>query len=134
MVTVKRPKSRMLTCDDLSDEQDALARQVLARAFGPWSMWALHVLYAEAKPLRFSRIAERVEGVSQKVLTQTLRTLERDGLITRTVFPEVPPRVEYELTTLGRALLVRALPAWNWIVTQVPKVERARAAYDAKAK
>ena len=131
MVTVKRAK--LLTCDDLSDEQDELARHVLARTFGAWSMWALHVLYAEAKPLRFSRIAERVEGVSQKVLTQTLRALERDGLITRTVFPEVPPRVEYALTSFGRALLVRALPAWNWIVTQVPKIEKARAAYDLKA-
>lgn len=132
MVTVKRAK--LLTCDDLTEEQDELARHVLARTFGAWSMWTLHVLYAEAKPLRFSRIAERVEGVSQKVLTQTLRALERDGLITRTVFPEVPPRVEYALTTFGRALLVRALPAWNWIVTQVPKLEQARATYDARAK
>jgi len=132
MVTVKRPK--LLTCDDLTDEQDELARHVLARTFGAWSMWTLHVLYAEAKPLRFSRIAERVEGVSQKVLTQTLRALERDGLITRTIYPEVPPRVEYALTTFGRALLVRALPAWNWIVTQVPKLERARAAYDARTR
>ncbi|HEY1550732.1 MAG TPA: helix-turn-helix domain-containing protein, partial [Kofleriaceae bacterium] len=73
-----------------------------------------------------------VEGISQKVLTQTLRQLERDGLITRTVYPEVPPRVEYELTSLGRALLKRTLPAWNWIVTQVPKLERARAAFDNK--
>jgi DNA-binding HxlR family transcriptional regulator len=130
MVTVKKPV--MLTCEDLTDEQDAMARQVLARAFGPWSMWTLQILYNEAKPLRFSRILERVEGVSQKVLTQTLRTLERDGLITRTVFAEVPPRVEYAMTTLGRALLKRALPAWNWTVTQVPKFERARAAYDAR--
>jgi len=132
MVTVKQPTPRVLTCDDLTDDQDQMARQVLARTFGPWSMWALHVMYSEARPLRFSRILERVEGVSQKVLTQTLRTLERDGLITRTVFAEVPPRVEYELTTLGRALLKRALPVWNWIVTQVPKLERAREAYDAR--
>jgi DNA-binding HxlR family transcriptional regulator len=134
MVTVKRPKPRILTCDDLSDDQDTLARQVLARSLSSWGMWTLHVLYDAAAPLRFSRILERVEGVSQKVLTQVLRQLERDGLITRTVFPEVPPRVEYELTSLGRALLKRTLPAWNWIVTQVPKLERARAAYDAKAR
>ena len=125
-------KPRVLSCDDLSEEQDALARQVLARSLSSWGMWTLHVLYAAAKPQRFSRIRESVEGISQKVLTQTLRQLERDGLITRTVFPEVPPRVEYELTSLGRALLKRTLPAWNWIVTQVPKLERARAAFDQK--
>ncbi len=125
-------KPRLLSCDDLSDEQDALARQVLARSLSSWGMWTMHVIYAAAKPMRFSRIRERVEGISQKVLTQTLRQLERDGLITRTVYPEVPPRVEYELTSLGRALLKRTLPAWNWIVTQVPKLERARAAFDAK--
>jgi DNA-binding HxlR family transcriptional regulator len=126
-------KPRLLSCDDLSDEQDALARQVLARSLSSWGMWTMHVIYAAAKPMRFSRIRDRVEGISQKVLTQTLRQLERDGLITRTVYPEVPPRVEYELTSLGRALLKRTLPAWNWIVTQVPKLERARAAYDAKS-
>lgn len=132
MVTKQRATPRVLTCDDLSEEQDALARQVLARSLSSWGMWSLHVLYAAAKPMRFSRIREAVEGISQKVLTQTLRQLERDGLITRTVYPEVPPRVEYELTSLGRALLKRTLPAWNWIVTQVPKLERARAAFDSK--
>jgi DNA-binding HxlR family transcriptional regulator len=123
-------KSPLLTCDDLSDEQDALARQVLARVFGTWTMWILHVMYDAAAPIRFSRIHDRVEGVSQKVLTQALRQLERDGLITRTVYPEVPPRVEYALTSLGRAILKRTLPVWSWIVTQVPKFERAHAAYD----
>src|ERR1700733_14669907 len=125
-------KPRLLSCDDLNDEQDALARQVLARSLSSWGMWSLHVLFAAAKPMRFSRIREAGEGISRKVLTQTLRQLERDGLITRTVYAEVPPRVEYELTSLGRALLKRTLPAWNWIVTQVPKLERARAAFDAK--
>ncbi|HEX4455932.1 MAG TPA: helix-turn-helix domain-containing protein [Kofleriaceae bacterium] len=125
-------KPRLLSCDDLTDEQDALARQVLARSLSSWGMWTMHVIYAAAKPMRFSRIRDSVEGISQKVLTQTLRQLERDGLITRTVYPEVPPRVEYELTSLGRALLKRTLPAWNWIVTQVPKLERARAAFDTQ--
>jgi len=134
MVTVKRAAPRVLTCDDLNDDQDALARQVLARACSPWGMWILHVLYDAAAPLRFSRILERVEGVSQKVLTQSLRQLERDGLVTRTVYPEVPPRVEYALTSLGRAVLKRTVPVWNWFVTQVPKLERARAAYDQIAR
>ncbi|HEY0255500.1 MAG TPA: helix-turn-helix domain-containing protein [Kofleriaceae bacterium] len=123
-----------MTCADLTDEQDELARNVLARAQSAWGLWTLHVLYDEAKPLRFTRILERVEGVSQKVLTQTLRTLERDGMITREVFAVVPPRVEYALTSLGRSLLKRTLPAWNWIVTQVPKIERARAEFDQARK
>lgn len=134
MVTMKKPRvTKVLTCDDLTDEQDELARHVLARSQSPWGMWTLHVLFDEAKPLRFSRIHERVEGVSQKVLTQTLRTLERDGMISREVFPEVPPRVEYQLTSLGRALLKRTLPVWDWIVTQVPKIEAARAEFDRRA-
>jgi DNA-binding HxlR family transcriptional regulator len=135
MVTKRRAGTavpRVLKCDDLTDSQDELARQVLARSLSSWGMWTLHVMYDAAAPLRFSRVAERVEGISQKVLTQTLRQLERDGLITRTIYPEVPPRVEYALTSLGRALLKRTLPAWHWIVTQVPKLERARAAFDAR--
>jgi DNA-binding HxlR family transcriptional regulator len=86
--------------------------------------------------LRFSRVLERVEGISQKVLTQTLRAMERDGLITRKLYPEVPPRVEYEITPLGDELLLEVVKLWRWIVRRLPAFETARdrAAENADAK
>jgi len=79
------------------------AREMLVRVADKWSMYIIHVL-AEAGPLRFSELRRRVDGVSQRMLTVTLRGLERDGLVSRTMYPEVPPRVEYELTPLGATL------------------------------
>ncbi|TCL71967.1 helix-turn-helix domain-containing protein [Rhizobium sp. BK251] len=114
-------------CETLTDEQDALAREMLERASAKWPLRVLHIL-AEAKgPLRFSRVLERVEGISQKVLTQTLRALENDGLVTRTLYPQVPPRVEYELTPLGGELLVEVVRLWSWIADRLPAFEAAKA-------
>ena len=79
------------------------AREMLVRVADKWSMYIIHVL-ADAGPLRFSELRRRVDGVSQRMLTVTLRGLERDGLVSRTMYPEVPPRVEYELTPLGATL------------------------------
>lgn len=113
-------------CETLSDEEDALAREMMERASAKWPLRVLHVL-AEAKgPLRFSRLLERVEGISQKVLTQTLRALERDGLVTRKLYPQVPPRVEYTLTPLGEELLVQVVTLWRWIAGRVPQFAAAR--------
>lgn len=103
-------------CCGLTDEQDARARALIERAAAKWPLRILHALSDAGAPLRFSRLLERVEGISQKVLTQTLRTLESDGLIIRTLYPQVPPRVEYELTPLGRDLLMQVVSLWRWIV------------------
>ena len=93
-------------------EQDCPSRRLLDRIGDRWTV--LIVVALDAAPLRFSVLAARVGGISQKMLTQTLRSLERDGFVTRTLYPEIPPRVEYELTTLGRSLLgpLRALEEW----------------------
>jgi len=113
-------------CATMTDAQDALVHDLLERVAGKWPLSVLHVL-AEAKgPLRFSRVLERVEGISQKVLTQTLRAMERDGLITRKLYPEVPPRVEYEITPLGSELLLEVVKLWRWIVGRLPAFEAAR--------
>jgi DNA-binding HxlR family transcriptional regulator len=87
-------------------------REVLNRVGDKWSVLLIGML--GAGPLRFNELKHRVEGISQRMLTLTLRGLERDGLVTRTVFATVPPRVDYELTALGRTLLVpvQALAAW----------------------
>jgi len=117
-------------CDFLSESQDEMAREILSRAASQWTLWVLHVLAENGAPLRFTRVLERVEGVSQKVLTQTLRKLERDGLVTRTLYPQVPPRVEYQLTDLGQALLQQVAPVWRWVAENITAFETARARFD----
>jgi DNA-binding HxlR family transcriptional regulator len=106
------------------------ARDVLARVGDTWSMYVIHIL-GDARTLRFNELRKEVDGISQRMLTVTLRGLERDGLVARTVYPEVPPRVEYSLTPLGVTLrqIVRGLVAWAG--DHLEEVDAARAAYDA---
>ena len=93
--------------------------------------WMGLVLSALADgPRRHSELARRIAGVSQKMLTQTLRTLERDGLVTRTVTPTVPVRVDYELTDLGRTLMPVMLAIKKWAETHMDEVVAARETYD----
>ncbi len=80
--------------------------------------------------MRFTRVLENVEGITQRVLTQTLRHLERDGFVSRRVYPQVPPRVEYCLTPLGRELLVRVDPLLAWARENVRTFEAARRRFD----
>ena len=107
------------------------AREMLARVGDKWSVYVIHVL-GDAGTLRFNELRSRVDGISQRMLTVTLRGMERDGLVTRKVYPEVPPRVEYTLTRLGRTLrqLVRGLVDWSG--AHLTEVDAARAAYDAR--
>ena len=107
------------------------ARDVLARIGDKWSVYVIHVL-GDAGTLRFNELRSEVDGISQRMLTVTLRGLERDGLVRRAVHPEVPPRVEYSLTPLGGTLrqLVRGLVAWSG--THLNEIDASRAAYDAK--
>ncbi|MCU7727858.1 helix-turn-helix transcriptional regulator [Actinoplanes sp. KI2] len=94
--------------------------------------WAALVIAALADgPHRHSELARRIAGVSQKMLTQTLRTLERDGLLSRAVTASVPVRVDYELTPLGRELLPVMLAIKTWAETHMDRVFQARARFDA---
>ena len=113
--------------ETLTQTEDRLAREVLERITARWSLSVIRVLADANGPLRFSRVLDRVEGISQKALTQTLRTLERDGLITRTLYPQVPPRVEYELTTLGHELLAPVASLWRSIAGKLPDFAAAQA-------
>ena len=107
------------------------AREMLVRIGDKWSVYVIHVL-GDAGTLRFNEIRSAVAGVSQRMLTVTLRGMERDGLVRRTVYPEVPPRVEYALTPLGKTLrqLVRGLVAWS--EAHLMEVDTARAEYEAR--
>ena len=117
-------------CSSLTAEQQGLVREVLARTVDKWGLWVLTEL-SEDGPLRFSRLMERVGGISQKSLTATLRQLERDGLVTRTMVAQVPIRVDYAATPLGRSLVEQVHPLWLWAIERLPAIAAARAAYDA---
>ncbi len=119
-------------CDGLTEAQEELGRELMERIAGKWALWVLYVLASADAPLRFSRVLERVEGISQKVLTQTLRHLERDGLVSRTLYPQVPPRVDYEMTPLGRELLLQIMPLGRWITDHLGAFEGARRAFDER--
>jgi len=107
------------------------AREILARVGDKWSVYVVHVL-GDARTLRFNELRSQVDGISQRMLTVTLRGMERDGLVSRKVYPEVPPRVEYSLTPLGTTLrqLVRGLVSWSG--AHLVEIDAARAAYDAR--
>jgi DNA-binding HxlR family transcriptional regulator len=123
--TIKRPAELQHT------PRNCHAREMLARVGDKWSVYVIHVL-GDAGILRFNELRSRVDGISQRMLTVTLRGMERDGLVTRRVYPEVPPRVEYALTKLGATLrqLVRGLVEWSG--AHLTEVDAARAAYDAR--
>lgn len=116
-------------CEALTETEDALAREIVSRLADKWSLWTLAEL-AHHGPLRFSRLMERVEGVSQKSLTSTLRHLERDGMVTRTVTAQVPIRVDYAVTPLGSEMMQQVLPLWTWAIGNVSRFGHARKRYD----
>lgn len=107
------------------------ARELLDRVGDKWSVYVLHVL-SSAGSVRFNDLRGRVDGISQRMLTVTLRGLERDGLVARTAFAEVPPRVEYSLTSLGATLSELVCGLVDWSGAHLSDVDAARAAYDAR--
>jgi DNA-binding HxlR family transcriptional regulator len=104
--------------------------QILSRIGDKWSV--LVVMTLSQGPQRFSELRDRIGGISQKMLTATLRGLERDGLVTRTIFPTIPPRVDYELTDLGRDLTVPVIALGKWARQNQSRIEAARAAFIAR--
>ena len=121
-----------LTCR--SEETEPL-REFLARVGDKWSI--LLVVTLSRKPnhrARFSELQKSVDGISQRMLTTTLRQLERDGLLSREVFPEVPPRVEYELTQLGLSLLEPMRGLVHWIGSSWESIKEARANFDHRSR
>jgi DNA-binding HxlR family transcriptional regulator len=119
-------------CEAMGPEHETLARTIVTQMAEKWTLWTMAVLAEAGAPMRFSRVMEQVEGVSQKSLTKTLRQLERDGLVTRVVFAEVPPRVEYAITELGMEMLEQVHPLWLWATANVGRFVEAQARYDAK--
>jgi DNA-binding HxlR family transcriptional regulator len=114
-----------------SVEEFCPIRQVLDRFGDKWSILVVELLSHEGR-LRFSEIGQRIGDISQKMLTVTLRSLESDGLIMREIFPEIPPRVEYELTKLGWSLVPHIVSMTNWGKEHLQTIMENRKAYELK--
>jgi DNA-binding HxlR family transcriptional regulator len=114
--------------DDNRVEVCGAMGDILNRIGDKWSVMV--VGHLTRKTMRFNELRHAIGGISQRMLTLTLRNLERDGLVTRTVFPEIPPRVEYQLTELGRTLTGPLDTLWNWAGEHMHSVAEARANYD----
>ena len=116
---------------ELADPRvEALVNEAIGRIADKWTMLILEVL-AEHGETRFTRVGDLVGGISQKMLTQTLRAMERDGLVVRTVHPVIPPKVEYRLTDLGFTLAEAFCGVWTWAEKNIERIETARAQFDA---
>lgn len=106
-------------------------RDIMARFGDKWSIYVILNLGKQER-LRFNELKSMISGISQRMLTVTLRSLEEDGLLSRTVYPEIPPRVEYALTELGRDLLQKLLHLTEWAQNNIEQVLEARARYAVK--
>lgn len=111
---------------------ESVVRDILDRIADKWTLLVIDALHEEGE-LRFTRLQERVGGVSQKMLTKTLRQMERDGLVARHVHAIVPPRVDYKLTPLGESLGEAVCGIWLWVDKHLDEVVTARQAFDTPA-
>jgi DNA-binding HxlR family transcriptional regulator len=115
--------------DTPQKKTDDLARNIIEQIADKWTILVIDALGTHGE-MRFSRLRDEVGGVSQKMLTKTLRQLERDGLVSRYVHPVIPPRVDYQLTPLGRSLLDKVCGIWDWVETHMNEMELARTQFD----
>ncbi len=117
--------------EEADPELETLVREIIGRVADKWTMLALEALDEHGR-LRFTRLGELIGGVSQKMLTKTLRQMEADGLVVRTIFPVIPPRVEYELTDMGRSLGEAFCGVWIWAEQHRDAIHTAREAFQAR--
>jgi DNA-binding HxlR family transcriptional regulator len=118
---------------EANSHYDCEFREMLSRVGDKWSLLVIFIL--KDRPAlrgRFSDLKRSIPGISQRMLTATVRNLERDGMLTRHVYAEVPPRVEYELTPLGRALMEPVLGLVSWLQSNWPVIRSARDRFDAR--
>jgi len=121
-----------MSLSDMCNTDEAVEiRHILTRVGDKWSLLVISLL--GNGPRRFTELRREIDSISQRMLTLTLRQLERDGLVQRTVYPIVPPKVEYRLTPLGSTLLETIQSLVHWTVEHRAEIHAARAAYDARA-
>jgi len=132
-MTVEARRPPYPTTAEIDPKVEALVNEVIGRVADKWTMIVLEVL-TEHGELRFTRIGELACGISQKMLTQTLRQMERDGLVVRTIHPVIPPKVEYRLTDLGFSLSEAFCGVWTWAEANLARIETSRQKFDEKSK
>ncbi|MBR0974239.1 MULTISPECIES: winged helix-turn-helix transcriptional regulator [Bradyrhizobium] len=133
MDTYLKPTHTGLPASPRPDPNHADCRgvaSVLSRVGDKWSVFVIMML--GDGPKRFNELKRMINGISQRMLTLTLRGLERDGLVTRTIFPTIPPRVDYELTDLGRGLSRPVEALGKWAMEHLAQIEAARAQFDER--
>lgn len=113
---------------DTSPELERLVTEIIARVADKWTMLVIEELH-EHGDLRFGQLQHLCEGISPKMLTQTLRAMEQDGLVSRTIYPEIPPKVVYALTDLGLSLGAAFCGVWKWAAANRTRIEEARAKF-----
>src|ERR1700735_2176961 len=118
--------------EQVDPDLDALVREIIGRVADKWTMLVLEALEEHGR-MRFTRLGECIGGVSQKMLTKTLRQMEADGLVSRTVYPVIPPRVEYELTELGLSLGEAFCGVWIWAEQHREAILRSRKSFSERA-
>jgi len=117
--------------DEIDPAIEELVRGIIGQVADKWTMLILETL-EEKGTLRFTEVGRHVGGISQKMLTKTLRDMERDGLVSRTVHPVIPPHVDYSLTDLGRSLGAAFCGVWIWAEKHHATIEKARAEFAAR--
>jgi DNA-binding HxlR family transcriptional regulator len=132
--TSKEPSHSCCTEDAFQwdTREDCDVRQILDRIGDKWSLLVIALL--DNRCMRFTELKKTIDGISQRMLTVTLRSLERDGILTRTVYNVMPPNVSYRLTPMGTALLEAATPLLAWTTDALPLIDAARAEYDARSR
>ena len=118
--------------EEVDPRVEALVTQLIGRVADKWTMLVIEEL-AHGEELRFTELGRRAGGISQKMMTQTLRQMERDGLIVRTIHPVIPPKVEYRLTHLGLSLGEAFCGVWVWAETNLTEIETARTSFDQRS-
>jgi len=130
-ITTTGREPQQATVDAADPKVEALVNDLIGRVADKWTMIVLEVLNDHGE-LRFTQVARHIPNISQKMLTQTLRQMERDGLLTRTVHAVVPPRVDYRLTQLGQSLGAAFCGVWLWAEQNLNQIEAARAQFDRR--
>ncbi|WP_105418941.1 helix-turn-helix domain-containing protein [Neorhizobium sp. T25_27] len=127
---MRSPSGREIP-DEIDPVLEELVRGIIGRVADKWTMLILEVL-EEHGTLRFTQIGKLTGGISQKMLTQTLRQMERDGFVSRKVYPVIPPKVEYNLTELGRSLSAAFCAVWEWAAVHHADIDASRKAFEER--
>lgn len=114
-------------CDN--DHEECPVKDVLNRVGDKWSMLTV-IMLSDHHTLRYNELHNFVKGISQKMLTVTLKTLEADGLVSRKMYPQIPPKVEYKLTPLGESLVVPLMHLYEWANAHMPEIKASRERYE----